>query len=393
MSFTAQTVAPQGAEPLVFARLTPHNAAAYKAFRTVVDAMKRDPALLAHHRHFLHYDEPGRPLSSLLALHHSASLEVSGGSDVASSVSSSDQHTEEPPDDNLVYNGHYLFSLNVLPVQPTLGWMIGTGRRRGSNMTGAVDILLNCQPPFGRVHSRHAALSFHKNSGILQLESCHKDASVSLDMNPFTRLDGSRGLTRLTSLIEFGDLLYRFSYSDWPPAEEIRFQKQKDAYFLEHLRTPAPIQSTSATPSVNGIIIGNWNLHRTVGGGAFGIVNAASRLGGKLQVVAFKAMVRSDYFSDRNVDAEFLAALNLKKATENHEYKIFIIRMKEAIYERGSSVFDYSGPERVYFIYSPLARGTFSSHLLNDPAIIPTETRISLLTDIIKGLACLHDVQ
>ncbi|WEW60526.1 hypothetical protein PRK78_006013 [Emydomyces testavorans] len=379
--------------PRVFARLTPHNAAAWTSFRTVVDAIKRDPTQLEHHRHFLYYDEPGIPLSSLLAPQRSTSLQVSGDEvELTTSTSSDDQHTQPPPQDEIVYNGHYLLSLDIPPFQPELGWRIGTGRWSSGSLTGGVDLLLNRPPLLMGVRGRHASLVFHKNSGILTLEVFHTDASVMLDMCTIVRSDGARGLSRPVSFIQIGDLLYKFTYSNWSAEEELAFQKQKVAYFQGKLGVAAPLESTSATPSLNAMVIGNWNLHRTVGGGAFGVVNAASRHGGKLQIVAFKEIVRRNAHSSNIVDSEVQAASILKAAAEKHEYKEFILRLEDVIYERGSRIFDYSGPERVYLLYSPLARGTFGSHLISNPKVIPMSTRISLLADVVKGLICLHDI-
>ncbi|PGG97554.1 serine/threonine protein kinase [Polytolypa hystricis UAMH7299] len=370
---TAEFRPPQDLEgpksPGVFARLTPHNATAWKAFRSVVDAVKRDPTQFGHHCRFLHYDEPGMPLSSLLTPQSSTSLEgPEDQTEVTVSTSSDDQHTQRPSQDELVYNGHYLLSLDTPPLQPELGWRIGTGRWSGGSLTGGVDLLLNCQPPF------------------------MGHASVMLDMCMILRSDGTRGLTKPVSFIQIGDLLYKFAYSNWAGVKELVFQKEKVMYFRQKLGAAAPMESTSATPSLNAIAIGNWSLHRTVGGGAFGVVNATSLHGGKLKIVAFKEIVRRNNHSNRIVDSELQAALTLKAVTENHDCKEFIIRLEDVIYERGSSVFDYSGPERVYFLYSPLARGTFGSHLISNPEVIPMSTRISLLTDVIKGLICLHDI-
>lgn len=374
----------------VFATLTPRNAAACRAFSNVVEAtIERNE--YNHQSAFLDFSGIKVPLEQAVRYSEASfsEAEMFTATDTESEVEPRKTHHIN------VYRGCYTFCLDIAPIQPALGWQLGTGRWgkmgvHGAEPQGGVDLLLDTVHSQG-VRGKHASFVFDRESGILMLRSRQADPyGVRLDTKYFTLQQ--RALNRPTCSVQFGQLEYTFSYrlqrnSD----DEGRFQMAKTRFFGAHLNSAPPAESTSATPSEHDIRIGDWTLHKQVGQGAFGTVEAASHRHGT--VVALKSFRRRDKHSASQIKIEISAAERLQAFLSQHDTHSRIIRLCEVIYQSGNPSFNphVNSNELVCILYTPLARGTFNDlmHILPHDTV-GSSTKAVFFKQILEGLAMLH---
>ena len=173
----------------VFAWLRPVSDLAREAFSASINSVLKDPQKYQHNRRFLHID------------HRRVQ---------ARSPYSEDE--SGPEDEPLQWSGAFKFSLKILPLQPTLGWYLGTSRGRQPQ---EVDLLL--APPIARWESqriagRHLRLFFHDQSCRMMLDPRH---SVIIPKDGVSVINQSK-----MRVIENGDFfqihhcLYVFEYTD-----------------------------------------------------------------------------------------------------------------------------------------------------------------------------------
>lgn len=366
--------------PYRFARLTPRNAKACKAFSSVIDAISKEPDRFAYQRQFLDYDASPVSLQSLLQRGHTPGATSGTGTDTEPEGSPS------PDDTDHVFSGSYVFSLETELRQALRGWRAGNGR--WTEPSGDVELLLSYRMPSTGVRGLHTRFEYDRKHGIFRLQAVHRNTGVTLGTKHFVAHQGPLSLRSTT--IQIGDLLYDFAFTV-STHEEAAFQALKTDYFSEYLGAPPPIEATSATPSENDMTVGSWTLHRAVGMGAYGVVSAASRRDAPVEVVALKQFLRQNRHSAATVAREVRSAQAIKSAIDGHDYMNHILHLKEVIYQRGKEDFDAGPPEYVWLLYTPLTRGTFLSHILTDKINIPSvNLRKSLFTQVLKGLVCLH---
>lgn len=368
-----------------FVTLTPINEAAIRAFSKVVDTVSAHPHHFEHQSQFFASSVTQCPLSSLVR-----------GQSVSSTSGSAAEPDVEPETTGyvveLVWTGNYHISLKTLPKFPFTSWRAGQGRWSKENLIDDVELLLSCDKDDG-LRRIHADFAFDKQTGILMLNAYHGTPNgVKMNGSHFGRPDSSRALNARTAIIQMGKLEYKFTYIIEPnSAAEAAFQTDKIDYFRDRLQAPAPIESTSATPSENDTNIGDWTLHGAVGRGAYGVVSAAShRLGNP--VVAFKCFSRGSRTEADAVAEEVKTAQQLiLHSNEAQKNSDFVIKMKEVIYGRGHA--EWNGTfEYVYILYTPLARGTFYSHLLKAGPRPSRNIVISLFSQVLSGLGYLHSI-
>ncbi|KZF23198.1 kinase-like protein [Xylona heveae TC161] len=398
MASPADTVILDDNELDQFALLRPWNIEACLAFSDIIERIINNDPLLHHHRQFIEYESMRVPLQQAMSI--SRQLNNSGEFE-----NSFDTETETESDwgnksegdrgqrDVYVWTGGYVLSLGCLPHLPSIGWQVGSGRWKVGTTNldpcGGVDILLTGDSRRAAVRGIHARMAFNRQTGLLMLQARHSEPyGVRLDNESFALQ--SRSLNARSSIVRFGKLEYIFAYTVQPNSgSEKLFQLQKQKFFREHLQAPPPIEATSATPSQNDLVLGNWTLKRAVGRGAFGTVLAATHRNGA--VVAFKTFMRYDSRSDRFAQLEIAAAEQLKPFLLEFDRKRHIIRLEEVIYQRGRREYDGSGPENIWMLYSPLARGTFQNHILErDSNTINETVRAILFKQVLEGLDCLH---
>lgn len=382
--------------PSLFARIRPHNSDACSAFSDIVERIINNESLYAHHKNFIQYDSHKIPLrlATVVARRLNTDIEAEIRPETETETESEHETKSEGEDEKeMVWAGCYHLSLATHPAKPALGWRVGSGRWRmgstGSDPQGGVDILLSDDARRTGVRGSHARFAFMKDTGLLLLHARHAEPhSVSVDNESFALQQ--RALNARTSILRFGNLEYTFTYTIRSNSyAESLFQLAKLGFFRRYLHAPPPVEATSATPGQNDMVLGDWTLHGAIGRGTFGTVSAASHRTGT--VAAFKSLLRYSKSSDKSVRVEVKVAEQLKPFLEEHDRKRRIIRLMKVIYQREDSLYDGGAPEAVWILYTPLARGTFKTHILDQEKNNVSETvRASLFKQVIDGLACLH---
>lgn len=233
-----------------FARLIPQNRLAREAFNEIILKIKDvNAGFSSHAAKFIHVDG----LKSEEPCSFSESDSVNPDTNTAISL----------------WTGFYRLNLNLLPGNPLLGWIIGTGRD-----LRPADFVICKQGPH-HVHGRHARFTYHEVSGALLIQSDKRpiiiDGKDNIVNNRKALLDKKTGIT-------IGDLSYVFEYTNL----------NKSIYFdqLNRLRQQLPNASNlpsfvDPTPSAKDFIINDYlikdafaqgstcsvhiAIHRTVG--------------------------------------------------------------------------------------------------------------------------------
>jgi len=357
---------------IVFARLSPENLEAKRAFAAVAEEVRNGH--FQYHSQFMHIAEDKIRLND--------EFPASPGyqnSDVEA-VSDTDVSTEGHVD---VWSGYYVLDFEVTLKQPHAGWRIGRYNHNLKGADGGVDLILSTSRGYA-LHNVHGRVTFAQNGVPLLKSDSRKGSGIVLGNEAFQY--NQRALLSRSARIQFGALVYIFSFTIKPESkEETAFQKQK-LKFLGKLRPDQEeiIPSVSATPTGTELCFGDWTLKGVVGHGAYGAVEAAVSKRGK--VVAIKSMTRDDPKTTRHVFHEVDTATRLKSLSEVHDPKQRILRLIEVLYERGNATFDGLHPERVWVLYDPLARGDFVNFLPKQE-----DDRKVLFKQVLEGLAFLHE--
>lgn len=370
-----------------FARLTPHNIEACKAFSNVVDTILSHPTQFEHHRKFIGYSPTQVPLHSVLEFPSSSSA-VGTGTDTDTEPAVGQNAASEIAEQK-VWKGSYQLCLDVPPFGPALGWRAGSGRWL-KNPTGSIDLLLSYNTPQDDVRGSHALFTFKKDTGVLMVQPRHPGQSgIKLKAKYYAGQNNAQALIQPASVLQIGRLEYEFVYTiDAHSAMESRFQVRKSEYFQAQLNAPPPNEATSVTPSWNSMAIGPWTIPSTVGKGTYGVVSAAIHENGA--AVAVKSFLRHNRQTDKSVMDEMMIAHNLMRDIKNQDYREYILQLQEVIFQRGASKFDGGPPEQVWMLYTPLARCPFSTYFHPQGTNPPKEVRVALLKQVLKGLICLH---
>lgn len=371
-----------------FARLTPHNIEACKAFSNVVDMILSHPTQFEHHRRFISYSPTQVSLHSVLDL-PSTSSSAGTGTDTDTEPTFG-ENARSKIREQMVWKGSYPLSLDVPPDVPGLGWRTGSGRWK-SDAIGSVDLLLSYNTPQDDVRGSHVWFTFKKDTGVLMLQPRHSGRNgIKLKAKYYAGQSNVQALIQPASVIQIGRLEYEFEYTiEAHSAAERRFQTRKAKYFEEQLSSPPPNEATSVTPSLNTMAIGPWTIPSTVGKGTYGVVSAAIHQNGT--AVAVKSFLRHDRRSNKSVMDELVSAERLTSDIKKHDHREYVLQLQEVMFQRGASDFDGGPPEQVWMLYTPLARCAFSKCFLPQEGRIPSrKVRVALLEQVLKGLACLH---
>lgn len=217
-------------EPLVFAKLAPSNRAACRAFDAIARKVQADPTWKAHHRQYIVIEG----LNSLLNTPKITTEDYEELSDAEAplfedDITASESDVPSTAASDMVLNGYYQLSLELVPQFSRIGWRLGSGRPRHAN--DAVDFLLTppSWPNVG-VAGLHARLQFERRSGALMLVASNlRGTPVVLNGQKYAH--DTRVISRPKNVIEFGDLSYNFIYTINNSAQEQRFQDSLKTYF------------------------------------------------------------------------------------------------------------------------------------------------------------------
>jgi len=357
---------------LIFARLTPENLEAKRAFAAVAEEVQNGH--FQYHSQFMDIAEDKVRLNN--------DFPASPGDQYSDfeAVSDTDVSTEGHVD---VWSGSYVFGFGTTLKQPRAGWRIGCYNHSLPGADGGVDLILSTSRGHA-LRNVHGRVTFAQTGVPLLKSDGRKGSGIVLGNDAFRH--SQRALLSRSARVQFGTLVYTLTFTIQPNSEEeIVFQERK----LDFLKDLSPdqegvISSVSATPTGTELSFGDWTLKGVVGHGAYGAVEAAVSKRGK--IVAIKSMTRNDPETAQSIFEEVDTATRLKPLLEAHDPKQRVLRLIEVLYERGNATFDGLHPERVWVLYDPLARGDFLNFLPKQE-----EDRKVLFKQVLEGLAFLHE--
>lgn len=158
----------------------------------------------------------------------------------------------------------FVFSLGLLPQFPSLGWRIGKGRPKISNL--AVDILLPDGDGVAGVHGRFCWIK--GSGGFFIIADNLRGQPVIMNGE---RLQHTQRLIPYRNAIAFGECYFSVQFETRSPAQDEQFQVELAAFYTRVLQDSAPL--VLPTPSEHEIRIGNWIVRNPIASGAFGRVS------------------------------------------------------------------------------------------------------------------------
>lgn len=258
-----------------FARLTPANLEAQRAFNDVAATLEDKPAngeLLHASRFMLIKPHSQEGPNARAALDYDDKISTDdAGTDTATEA----EDETETETDQLSFQGHYGFSFGIRPSIPLIGWVIGIGRwdTKAAKQNGGVDLQLALpRTPFSKyeVAGRHARLFFDDTGSLIIRVVSDRSPTIVLGNEEFT--SGQRVITQRINRISFGKLSYLLEFVT---SDEAEYQRNLRNFFSNHLSRRPPAPDLSATPSPWDSKFGDWLVRGTVGKGSFATVSAA----------------------------------------------------------------------------------------------------------------------
>lgn len=184
----------------------------------------------------------------------------------------SDTESETEADSGKIWTGHYRFSLDLLPGNPGLGWILGGGRNDMNDQ--GVDYLLTLQKKQHHVHGRHARFAHHPESGVFMLTV---DAGKMVLVNGKERVEGARqAIATVDTGLSVGDLGYRLEFTR---LHEKRYREQLTIFreslggWLSEGANKEPPRSLEITPSENHYEYHGFIIQSPFGAGGYGMVS------------------------------------------------------------------------------------------------------------------------
>ncbi|KAI9674949.1 MAG: hypothetical protein M1817_001355 [Caeruleum heppii] len=310
----------------VFALLRPTNSNARTAFDAALNTVIKRGVEYRHLRQFfLAKRRPNSPASTF--------SEIDTGFDLESS----------PP----MWIGSYKLSLETLPRDPSVGWLMGTGRYAGGD--GETDLLL--MPPTDKwtnegIAGKHAIVSFHPESSRILIQARH---SMTLGLGAQT-VTGSQ--SRHFHSPAFATNLTRF----------LKLYRNKESFQNPLLSTASVGQPVS---------LGNYFCSPSAfAQGSFGRVTAGwTREGKTVAIKQFKKAVSS-------VIREHVRMM------EHIGHHDCVMALMECVDHSKATVPD------AYCVYTPLA--VMDLYDMINTVAPDLAAKVALLADYAAGLAHLH---
>ena len=268
--------------PSIFAVMIPANNAARASFSQVAQKMLED--------------KDWNPTARQNIQANEESIQVS----TDSSVSENDGNNTTPKPSSPASIGCYVFDFANPPRQPGNGWLIGSGKFSGCELSP--DILLTERKNHDHVSSRHARLGHNFKSGALVVTTSdsrivaidgedlkHGDGEGSKDDDISKR--GQRVIHKKTTSLEFGELKYRLELRTYDL--DIHFRQDLKVYKnMNGIMDADYPPILLATPAKSDHVIQEYILKNPVGEGSTCVVYAAhDRRNG--DAVAVKKVKRS----------------------------------------------------------------------------------------------------
>ncbi|TGO59300.1 hypothetical protein BELL_1252g00020 [Botrytis elliptica] len=333
-----------------FARLIPQNRLAQEAFNEIVLKMKDvNAGFSSHAAKFIHVDG----LRSEEPVSFSESDSVNTGTDTGTSL----------------WTGFYRLNLNLLPGNPLLGWIIGTGRD-----LRPADFVI-CKQGAHHVHGRHARLTYHEVSGALLIQSDKRsiiiDGKDNIVNNRKALLDKKTGIT-------LGDLSYVFEYTNL----------NKTIYFdqLNRFRQQLPNASdlpsfVDPTPSAKDFILNDYLIKDAFAQGSTCSVHIAIH-----RTVGSYLVAKKVHRNNRN-QQRIKAEVEILKSFEPHPR---ICQLQEVIYPgKDQNVNHMEVVDEVYMMFSSVAEENLGN-IIKSGTTLPDQIRITIFQQCISGVAFIH---
>lgn len=342
-----------------FARLSPINDAARRAFDSAVDAIKRDQDAHAHVRRNIVFESVRQE-------------SVSVASEFTDSENTETHAQNGPPSHR--FKGFFCFRLDNPPRVPRNGWILGDGR---NSAAGQVDFLLSAPRQTRDIAGKHVAIYPHPRSCRLLLQARHRTTMQASDTRSMiTTLSKSDSATQLTSAeqIHIGDCIYLFDYLDSAISEAhqeqlTKFMKQTHGSGWTSLLHIINSSSSSEIPNMR-LHTYSWPLG-AFAGGTFGQVAAGTASNG--DPIAVKR-----FYKPR--EEQLSAHRRMMSHIGRHPNIIHLLDC-------------FAGPEahvpEAYCMYEPLASS--SLHDILGQEVLSTTAQIALFRQFSEALAFLHD--
>jgi hypothetical protein len=245
----------------LFAKLVPQNRSAREAFDTLA---KSSGDRFEHHRQFVQIDTELRTRSA-------------------------------------GKTGCFIFSLGLLPQFPSLGWRIGKGRPRVSNLS--VDILL---PNGDGVAGLHGRFSWLKGTGGFFIIADNA-RGLPITLNGEVLLHTQR-MIPYRNTISFGECYFSVQFETRTPDQEEQFQLELTAFYSRILEDAIPL--VLPTPSEHETRIGNWVVRNPISSGGYGRVSVVTHA--QTGVPAAMKELWETPWTSRNIKREIAIAELLK---------------------------------------------------------------------------------
>ncbi|KAK4998431.1 hypothetical protein LTR66_002331 [Elasticomyces elasticus] len=322
-----------------FARLIPVSHSARTAFNEVVERFLAETSWMVHAHRFLHWAKLPRL-------------------DAAS------------PD--FKWCGYYRLNMEILPDKLNLGWVLGGGRRALNPQ--AVDLLLVARPGKYGVGGRHCILQHNEKTDMLMVRASEKH-EVVIDGKD-TLINGLHVLSSRTG-IGIGSLSYRLEFTSLDP--QVYDDQLASARMIRGWPIKEVPPSFTPTPSESAYAFKQYDFFPPTAGGISSLVS----------------------FGSRRSTGDLVLLKKLKRTAANTMHVKREVAFLKFVKHRNvcGMAHDYLLDEDTAF--APMKSNQFAeislvlepatAYVMADTALQPPDVSAVLASQILSGIAYLHD--
>ena len=276
--------------------------------------------------------------------------------------------TEKDIGYGMIWAGYYVFSLDMLPNNPNVGWV--AGRSPDIDLPLATGSYLQKGCVGSELYDCHSRFNFHRETAAFYVarDSSRSDhaelAALTVNGKPVNA--GGHTLNQFSMNLRIGSLEYLFEYTKFARSESFEELRRRHisstwpATIKGDFHMPIPLPQTST--------IGTWTLNRPLGKGTFGRVYLASNP--ENEVVAIKVLLREKSNSVPQLDLE-TELNNLKSLTQLAKEKgdggrIVCLREMLSPLNRETLNPEFGPFEEVGLVLEPMTPHTFEE-LIEEP--------------------------